>query len=52
MSKLGISISEEIKAVLYDNKSITDVCEVNGIVQCKVSSLNSIVTFKIALAIF
>ncbi len=36
-SKLAVNISEEIKAVLYDKKDVSDVCEVNGIVQCKVN---------------
>ena len=35
-SKLMVNISEEVKAVLYDKQNVSDVCEVNGIVQCKV----------------
>ena len=36
VSKLTITVSEEIKAALYDSPSIADTTEVTGIVQCKV----------------
>lgn len=37
ISKLGLTISEEIRAILYDKQNISDVCDLNGTVICKVS---------------